>query len=221
MTEQKKAIEFNHPAFEQPITVTEDQAIDVGVVFTYNPELEKDARAMNTIIKPTVVERDEDGYWTHPDLPEWGEGAPGSSIAHWLCQNQIGYVTKWLEFDATEEISNRYFEDGECGCPDWIPTCDIEGSYLLSIHGTEDGPCAIFAHPCIPVTKEGQLKAGNKIIIQGKSERDSQFAKVVEVLNVDGSEEILINRKKNRYFITELLVNGSSWAEFVQVTKWA
>ncbi|EIU6870660.1 hypothetical protein L5169_004797 [Vibrio parahaemolyticus] len=186
---------------------------------------EKDTKPMKndafTIIKPTVVERDDDGYWTHPDLPEWGEGAPGSSIAHWLCHNQIGYVTKWLETDAPDEVANKYFEGGEYGCPDWNPSCGIDGSYLLSIHDTEDGPCAIFAHPCIPVSKVGQLKVGDKIIIQGKSERDSQFAKVKDVLNVDGREEIIINRKKNRYFITDMLIEGGSWAKFVQVTRWA
>lgn len=185
---------------------------------------EKDIQPMKndalTTIKPAIVERDENGYWTHPDFPDFGETIPNSEIAHWLCENQIGYVTQWMEYDAPEDVSNKYFEEGDPDISGWNPECNIEGAFLLSVHDTEDGPVALFAHPCQPLTATGQLKAGDSLIIQGKSKRDSQFAKVVEVLDVDGREEILIDKKKNYFFATDMLLAGKSWAAFVQVARW-
>lgn len=69
------------------------------------------------------------------------------------------------------------------------------------------------------VCSEGQLKKGDKIHIVGKSESDSQNISVKEVLDVDGREEILINISRNRYFITEMLLDGKSWANQVRLRK--
>jgi len=66
------------------------------------------------------------------------------------------------------------------------------------------------------ITGEGQLKVGDKIAIIGKSDRDTQEITVKDVLTIDGNEEIIINRKKNYYFITKLLVEGRSWAKEVR-----
>lgn len=66
------------------------------------------------------------------------------------------------------------------------------------------------------ITGEGQLKVGDKIAIIGKSDRDTQEITVEDVLTIDGNEEIIINRKKNYYFITKLLVEGRSWAKEVR-----
>lgn len=67
------------------------------------------------------------------------------------------------------------------------------------------------------VTSEGQLKVGDKITIVGKSSSDSQKATVRDVIKVNGKEEIIINKKRNRYFITHMLISGQSWAKEVQI----
>ena len=64
------------------------------------------------------------------------------------------------------------------------------------------------------LTKEGQIKAGDTIKIIGKSERDSQITTVDVVIN-DHQEEVIINRKENKYFITDMVINGTSWAKEV------
>lgn len=65
------------------------------------------------------------------------------------------------------------------------------------------------------LTAEGQLAPGDKIQIIGKSERDSQTITVKEVITVNGREEVIINKRQNRYFITCKVLDGSSWAQSV------
>ncbi|RLV60966.1 hypothetical protein D5018_03750 [Parashewanella curva] len=67
------------------------------------------------------------------------------------------------------------------------------------------------------VCSEGQLKVGDKIKVIGKSTSDDQVNTVKEVLEVDGREEIVINKTRNYYFITQMLITGQSWAKQVQV----
>lgn len=65
------------------------------------------------------------------------------------------------------------------------------------------------------LTAEGQLAKGDKIQIIGKSKRDSQTITVKEVIAVDGHEEVIINKHRNFYFITSMVINGTSWAKSV------
>jgi len=67
------------------------------------------------------------------------------------------------------------------------------------------------------VTAEGQVKVGDKLKITGKNDRDSQTATVMDILSVNGREEVLINVERNYYFITELLISGQSWAGEVRI----
>ncbi len=48
----------------------------------------------------------------------------------------------WFELDAPEHLIERYTD-----ISDWQPVCDKAGSFLLSIHDTEDGPVALFFAP--------------------------------------------------------------------------
>lgn len=65
------------------------------------------------------------------------------------------------------------------------------------------------------LTAEGQLTKGDKIKIVGKSDSDSQTITVKEVIDVDGHEEVIINKRKNRYFINNMVLGGTSWAKSV------
>ncbi len=65
------------------------------------------------------------------------------------------------------------------------------------------------------VTAEGQIKKRDRLQIVGKSTLDDQIATVKEVIIVNGKEEIIIDKKKNRYFITSVLLDGRSWAKQV------
>jgi len=100
-------------------------------------------------IQPVTVNRDKGGYWVHPELPEWDDGTTQKEIDTWFSNNNLSY---WIDnFEdsttATEEMQDAYFVNGDVGVPDWKPECPVEGSFLLSIHDTEDGPVAVFAIP--------------------------------------------------------------------------
>lgn len=72
-------------------------------------------------------------------------------------------------------------------------------------------------HGWISVEKEGQVKKGDYIHIIGKNPIDSQVIRVAEILDVDGHEEILLNKRKNTYFITNMLINGESWVKSAKI----
>ncbi|MGR3972624.1 hypothetical protein [Shewanella sp. 1180_01] len=97
-------------------------------------------------IQAATVEREE-GYWTHPDLPEWDEGVTRVECEAWAARQGGEFVAIWFELDAPENLIERYFDEGDTDISDWHPVCDKAGSFLLSIHDTEDGPVALFFAP--------------------------------------------------------------------------
>lgn len=101
----------------------------------------------NMTIQSTEVIRDEDGFWTHPHLPEWDEGTKKEQIDAWFSNNGVGYQISYMEYDE-DELSEQWADGDLTNCKAWNPTCDKPGSFLLSIHDTEDhGPIALFAIP--------------------------------------------------------------------------
>ncbi|MDE9519796.1 hypothetical protein KKJ17_19320 [Xenorhabdus bovienii] len=94
-------------------------------------------------IQQIQPERDQLGYWTHPDfLPneEWTR----DEIIQWLKQHNITMKTIMLE-DEDTPIFERY-ESGDINVSDWNPTRP-EGIdwFLVSIHLSEDGPACFWA----------------------------------------------------------------------------
>ena len=69
------------------------------------------------------------------------------------------------------------------------------------------------------VTSEGQIKVGDKLQITGKNPRDTQTVTAKEIIKVNGNKEVIINKKKNYYFITKMLVSGISWAKEVRIVQ--
>lgn len=96
-------------------------------------------------IEPATVERDEYGFWTHPDFPEWDESVTMQTVEAWLTSNDLDFHVTHFEHDANDEMLDRWFEGGECDCTNWEPTAPEVDHFLLSIHDTEDGPIALFA----------------------------------------------------------------------------
>jgi hypothetical protein len=99
------------------------------------------------MIKKVEVNRDSDGFWTHPDLPDWGETISRSEFEAWEAENQIKTKFVYMDGDAEQSFVDEWFEDGICDCSPWIPTFPSDSAFLLSIHDTEDAPVAIFAEP--------------------------------------------------------------------------
>lgn len=105
---------------------------------------------MSNKIVELPVERDECGFWTHPDYfcPANGnEYGVFGEFEEWLNENNLETYTLSLESDIEqEEFAEKYFS-GECDgdISLWEPTKpDGDGWFVGSIHDTEDGPYCIW-----------------------------------------------------------------------------
>ncbi|NAX35505.1 hypothetical protein CAG54_10960 [Vibrio sp. V27_P1S3P104] len=67
-------------------------------------------------LQATSIERCNDGYWTHPELPDMGENVSKAKLAEFESEQgfSIHFVT--MEGDAPEEVSEAYFDKGAPGC---------------------------------------------------------------------------------------------------------
>ena len=66
------------------------------------------------------------------------------------------------------------------------------------------------------LTGFGQIKEGDRLHVTFDGKRVKYKAK--EVLNPGTiHEEIIVNKKRNYYFITSMALNGTSWAKDVRV----
>ncbi|WP_413724709.1 hypothetical protein [Sodalis sp. RH16] len=96
-------------------------------------------------ILPMEPQRDEYGFWTHPDFFEPADGRE---------YGELGEFNAWLEVKGLEyEIDFYERDDGhedEFGCADWHPSPPRgDGWFIGSIHDTEDYPvCIWLRHLC-------------------------------------------------------------------------
>lgn len=87
------------------------------------------------LIEKAEVARDENGYWSHPDIPEFDEDF--DAFKAWL-ETQGLKVVGW-HMDSDLE-SHPYYE-GEPHCIGWEPECPPAYRwFLLGIFDTDDGP---------------------------------------------------------------------------------
>jgi len=96
------------------------------------------------------VQRDDLGFWTHPDFFEPANGnecgTPGEFEA-WLAKNKLEVFVLGLEYDHNaSEFAEKYADgDLDANISGWTPTRpDGEGWFIGSIHDTEDGPYCIW-----------------------------------------------------------------------------
>lgn len=72
------------------------------------------------------------------------------------------------------------------------------------------------------VTKAGQIKEGDLLLLRSEKGIQAETAKqVIRPGSTDESngEEIVFKVKKNHYFITSMVLDGSSWVKEVQIVK--
>ncbi len=98
------------------------------------------------MIKEVKINRSKDGYWTHPDYPEWEEYVNKYEIKRFEEKNKINIYFTYFELTATDLDLENYFDNGCNDISNWQPKCSLENSFLLSIiHDTEDSLVAVFA----------------------------------------------------------------------------
>lgn len=96
-------------------------------------------------IKPMEPQRDRDGYWTHPDVPDI-ETTEQFNV--WQAEQGFQCSVVMLDGDdgvGSEDAQKRYFEDGDTDILVWQPSRpEGEGWFIASIHDTEDGPACLW-----------------------------------------------------------------------------
>jgi len=67
----------------------------------------------------------------------------------------------------------------------------------------------------VELKSKEQIKLGDTLVVIGKSHSDSQVCKAEDIVCCGENEEIIICKERNRYFIVDMYLAGSSWAEDV------
>lgn len=98
-----------------------------------------------TLIYPAHVQRDDDGWWWHPGLPDFEEDH--QAYAEWMLKQGLEYRFDSLESeDDTHPAYHAYYEQNACHVRDWF--CEPpagDGWFTLSIHDSESGPQWVWA----------------------------------------------------------------------------
>lgn len=98
------------------------------------------AGVLPALIGAVLVERDQDGWWDHPGLPDFDEDY--AAFSAWLIQQ--GLELKQWHMDA--DIGEHHpYDDGAAHCLGWEPECPGPEWFLLGIFDSEEGPCVSWA----------------------------------------------------------------------------
>ncbi|HIF9260440.1 TPA: hypothetical protein ACX6RA_003547 [Photobacterium damselae] len=103
-------------------------------------------------LQPVEICRDEFGYFTHPELPEWDESTKIEEINAWFASKDARYHIDYLEWSGDEVAIAQYFEQGDPDFSGWHPEAPNDTAVLLAIFDTENGPQAVWAVQCDQVS---------------------------------------------------------------------
>lgn len=148
-------------------------------------------------IEKLPVERDEMGFWTHPNLPDFGEVVSKEALEAFETENHFTVVIQAMENDADQQVIDAWFDAGE-SCIDWEPTPPSRSSFILSIHDTEDGPYVWWA---VPKPKEIMLDI--ECMGKGSKAPITSLGAVVFTPNTGelGNEfEVIVNLNSSAYY---------------------
>ncbi|MGI4846178.1 MAG: hypothetical protein ACRYF7_23050 [Janthinobacterium lividum] len=97
-----------------------------------------------TLIQPMPVERDENGWWSHPGIPDCGDDIKAWHA--WLEEQGLMTTYKMLEDEPDHPLHEAWFDRGESNMASWAPMPPKgDDWFTLSIHDTEDGPAWVWA----------------------------------------------------------------------------
>lgn len=100
---------------------------------------------MKPMIQAHLVERDQFGFWTHPNYPDLADNCSSSEAQETLRRLGLELQNVFMESDAprlydSARSDQRYSE--------WIPTRpEGAGWFVLSIHDTDNGPVCQYVRP--------------------------------------------------------------------------
>ncbi|VVQ01497.1 hypothetical protein PS938_02523 [Pseudomonas fluorescens] len=114
----------------------------------------------NVLIQPLPVERDIDGWWSHPDyLSEFDNEITEAQFQEWCLRHQVETKITHMESDVSSSVFDAYMDDGQVNCSAWETRHPAEpGWFILSIHDAEDGPVCVWGRRAVPVPKLPSIK---------------------------------------------------------------
>lgn len=67
------------------------------------------------LIRPLPVERDVDGWWSHPDyLSEYDDEITEAQFMEWCLRNQVETKITYMESDVSIDVFDAYMDDRRC-----------------------------------------------------------------------------------------------------------
>jgi hypothetical protein len=85
---------------------------------------------------PVEVRRDENGWWHHPGIPDFGSREDPAPYKAWAAEQDLELKTSAMEVD----LAFHPYWDGAAHCNSWDPQSPGPEWFLMGIFDTEDGP---------------------------------------------------------------------------------
>jgi hypothetical protein len=99
-----------------------------------------------TNIRRVDVARDSNGYWCHPDFPDF-QGSVERFRA-WMADENLESCRVCLEEEDEDHPVYQSYFDGDPNVSGWEPKAPEGGDwFLLGLWDTEDGPFAWYVRP--------------------------------------------------------------------------
>lgn len=145
---------------------------------------------MKPMIQAHLVERDQFGFWTHPNYPDLADNCSSNEAQETLRRLGLELQTVFMESDAprlydSARSDQRYSE--------WIPTRpEGAGWFVLSIHDTENGPVCQYVRPLgehlSPIGLDAAAEQHERLLSEAcakaLNQRDVAQARVAELEHV-------------------------------------
>lgn len=139
---------------------------------------------MKPMIQARLVERDQFGFWTHPNYPDLADNCSSNEAQETLRRLGLELQTVFMESDAprlydSARSDQRYSE--------WIPTRpEGSGWFVLSIHDTENGPVCQYVRPLAeslsPIDLDAAAEQHERLLSEAcakaLNQRDAALARV-------------------------------------------
>ncbi len=145
---------------------------------------------MKPMIQAHLVERDQFGFWTHPNYPDLADNCSSSEAQETLRWLGLELQNVFMESDAprlydSARSDQRYSE--------WIPTRpEGAGWFVLSIHDTDNGPVCQYVRPLgehlSPIGLDAAAEQHERLLSEAcakaLNQRDVAQARVAELEHV-------------------------------------
>lgn len=145
---------------------------------------------MKPMIQAHLVERDQFGFWTHPNYPDLADNCSSSEAQETLRRLGLELQNVFMESDAprlydSARSDQRYSE--------WIPTRpEGAGWFVVSIHDTDNGPVCQYVRPLgehlSPIGLDAAAEQHERLLSEAcakaLNQRDVAQARVAELEHV-------------------------------------